>query len=345
MRNQPHQAANINTSSVDGVPNLLRGLWAPRYLPITAPEFTTLDGTVLKLPPTNKLIHAEPLGKRVCILDVDNRPLDKAGDIFAEEKPTAETILPRTAGFLSHYLYAQIHGYAYRLVRAPKYKDRAPHWAKVIFTQQLLKEFDIVVMMDYDAMFPSPEVSLEWLLNYWSIGPEVIVAMAEDPNVDVNKDIHGRLNVNTGFIIAQASEKAQQLFKDWAECPEETRYPGCGQWKDRMFHEQAGFSSYVRYDFLEGLSIESEQPYIRTLPCNEANGVPREKALGCTGQLVRHYWGSKEDTTLEFTHSIMAAMTPLLAAAVLGDPDSVMDFREKRLQGNQILDRPQPEIT
>ncbi|KAK0617690.1 hypothetical protein B0T14DRAFT_434544 [Immersiella caudata] len=323
--------------SIVDVPSLLRALWASTRLSPTSPEFTTLDGTLKKLPPANELIHTESLGQRICILDVDNRPLDEKGAIFAKDAPMAENIQPQTAGFLSHYLYAQIHGYSYRFVRAPQYRDRAPHWAKVIFTQELLKQFDIVVMLDYDVMFPSPEVPLEWMLNYWKIDREVIVAMAEDPNVDVNMDIRRRVNVNTGFIIAQASDNAQRLFKDWAECPEETRYKGCSEWKTKMFHEQAGFSSYVRYDFLDGLSIESPQPYIRTLPCDEANGVPMTKDLGCTGQLVRHFWAHKPSTTLEFTHNFMHVLTPMLAKAAYGDAEAVMDYRDRVLQGDEIL--------
>ncbi|KAK0640588.1 hypothetical protein B0T16DRAFT_334822 [Cercophora newfieldiana] len=333
------EQSSDGTTPADDIPNLLRTLWSPTRLSVTSPEFVTLDGTLKRLPPAEELIHKQPLGKRICILDVDNRPLDEQGDIFANNTPTAENMLPRTAGFLSHYLYAQIHNYSYRFVRAPSYADRAPHWAKVIFTQELLKQFDIVVMMDYDAMFPSPEVPLEWMLNYWKLDRDVIVAMAEDPNVDVNLDARGRLNINTGFIIAQASDNAQRMFKDWAECPEETRYKDCGQWKNRMFHEQAGFSSYVRYDFLDGLTIEEPQRYIRTLPCNEANGVPMTKDLGCTGQLVRHFWAHKPSTPLEFTHNLMHVLTPLLAKAAFGDVGHVLDYRDKVLQGDEILEK------
>lgn len=225
-------------------------------------------------------------------------------------------------------------------MRSPKYLDRAPHWSKVIFTQQLLKQFDIVVMLDYDAMFPSPELPLEWLLNYWMVDRDVLVAMAEDPDADFNRDLRRKLNVNTGFIIAQASDRTQRLFKDWAECPEETRYKECAQWKEKAFHEQAAFSSHVRYDFLEGMSVEdpAHQRFIRTLPCNEANGVPKTKDAGCVGQMVRHYWAHKPDTKLEFTHNLMNVLVPLLSRAAYRDPEVVVDYRGKVLKGDQILD-------
>ena len=199
-------------------------------------------------------------------------------------------------------------------------------------------------MLDYDAMFPSPEVPLEWMLNYWKIDQDVIVAMAEDPNEEINRDSKGNLNCNTGFIIAQSTgnpNKTQELFQDWAECPSETRYQGCGQWKQKIFHEQAGFSSHVRYDFLRaGLSVETEEGrrYVRVLPCTEANGIPETKHMGCVGQLVRHYWGDKGLTKREFDDGVMRGLVPLLAKGAFGDVDVVEDFRGRVLVGDRILD-------
>ncbi|KAK3349220.1 hypothetical protein B0T25DRAFT_237439 [Lasiosphaeria hispida] len=332
--------ANNETSRLDGLPDVIRAIFAPVLLPITAPSFTTLDGTVKNLPPADQLIHKVSLGKRICILDVDTRDLTDEGSIFSDHLPLYDNLRPASAGFLSHYTYAMIHGYSYKFIKAPKYGDRAPHWSKVIFTQELLKRFDIVVMMDYDAMFPSPEVPLEWMLNYWKIDNKVMVAMAEDPNVEVNYDLRKRVNINSGFIIAQASENTQRMFKDWAECPAETRYEGCAVWKDKVFHEQAAFSSHLRYDFLDGMSIDTHPEYIRMLPCNEANGIPEVKHLGCTGQLVRHYWGHKDLTTREFSHNFMAALVPQIIKAAYGDSAVVENYRDKVLDGDQILDKP-----
>jgi hypothetical protein len=308
-------------------------------VPITAASFTTLDGTEKRLPPPEELVHTQPLGKRVCILDVDTRDLAGDGSIFSHELPPWDKLGSPSAGFLSHYLYAQIHGYTYKFIRAPQYADRAPHWSKVIFTREMLKEYDLVVMLDYDAMFPSPELPLEWLLNYWKIGPEVMVAMAEDPAGDPNWDSHHKPNVNSGFIIAQKSENTLRLFKDWAECPSETRYKGCAEWKDKIFHEQAAFSSMVRYDFLDGYSIDTHPQYIRMLPCKEANGIPEVADTGCTGQLVRHYWGRKPLTNREFGHNVMASLTPLLVQAAYRAPGHVEDLRDRVLNGSDVLDR------
>jgi hypothetical protein len=318
---------------------VIRALWAPLVVPITSPSFTTLDGEEKHLPPPEELVHTQPLGKRILIMDIDNRQFEGYGSIFSKTPPTWDNLGGPAAGFLSHYLYATIHGYSYKFIRTPKYKDRAPHWAKVIFTKELLKSYDIVVMLDYDAMFVTPQLPLEWLLNYWKIGPETLVAMAEDPNGDPNFDIRHRVNINSGFIIAQASDKTQRLFKDWAECPEETRYPGCAEWKDRPFHEQSAFSSYVRYDFLDGYSVDSHPQYIRQLPCQEANGYPEVRDCGCWGQFVRHYWGHKSMTNSEFNHNVMAALAPLLVQAAYRQPGHVEDFRGKVLHGSEILDK------
>jgi hypothetical protein len=334
-----HQKCSDRPSTLDSFPDVIRALWAPLVLPITSPAFTTLDGEEKRLPPPEELVHTQPLGKRVLIMDIDTRDFAGNGSIFAPTLPTWENLGSSASGFLSHYLYATIHGYSYKFIRAPKYKDRAPQWSKVVFTKELLKEYDIVVMLDHDAMFVTPQVPLEWLLNYWKIGPETLVAMAEDPNGEPNFDSRHRVNINSGFIIAQAGKKTQRLFKDWAECPEETRYPGCAVWKDPLFHEQSAFSSHVRYDFLDGYSIDSHPQYIRMLPCQEANGYPEVRNCGCWGQFVRHYWAAKSSTNSEFNHNVMAAITPLLVQAAYREPGYVEEFRDKVLHGAEILDK------
>ncbi|KAL2173295.1 uncharacterized protein P884DRAFT_265155 [Thermothelomyces heterothallicus CBS 202.75] len=52
--------------------------------------------------------------------------------------------------------------------------------AEVVFTREMLIQFDIVVTVDSDTMFATPQVPLEWLLDYWRIGPDALVAMADD---------------------------------------------------------------------------------------------------------------------------------------------------------------------
>ncbi|KAK4245126.1 hypothetical protein C7999DRAFT_43316 [Corynascus novoguineensis] len=137
---------------------------APLVLPITAPVFTTIDGETKHLsPPLDELVHTEPLGKRICILDVDTRDFSDNGGafFFFFLFPTWKNLGSPAAGFLNHHLYA-------------------------IITATL--------MIDSDAMFTTPTGASEWLLNYWKARPEVLVATAEDAMGNRNNDIRGRVN-------------------------------------------------------------------------------------------------------------------------------------------------------
>ncbi|KAL2152823.1 hypothetical protein VTH82DRAFT_3978 [Thermothelomyces myriococcoides] len=78
--------------AVDDLPDVIRALWAPFVLPITAPVFTTIDGVAKHLPHQGALVHTKPLGKQVCILDVDNRDFDEDGNIFSDRLPSGENL-------------------------------------------------------------------------------------------------------------------------------------------------------------------------------------------------------------------------------------------------------------
>ncbi|KAK3375560.1 hypothetical protein B0T24DRAFT_647885 [Lasiosphaeria ovina] len=341
-------ATNTSTADLDNLSSLVRALWRPLILPITEPSFTTYDGETKRLPPESELAHRSSLGSRLLILDVDTRPHVGDGEVFNPTTPPLWSNLDiHSAGFLSHSLYAMIHGYSYKFVRAPAYADRAPHWVKVIFTQEMLKQYEYVVMVDFDAMFTNPAVPIEWLMNYWRINDQVMVAMAEDPHTGGNADRKGNINLNSGFVIAHQSDNAQRLFKDWAECPEETRYPGCAHYKNVMFHEQSGFSSFVRYDFLDGLTVEKSpgKEMIRQIPCSEANGGPLPDGKGwfgnCKGQFVRHLWGGKGLTPQQLADGVMQAFVPLLGN-VFTKAQTVADYRGSKLEGDQIKDKSAP---
>ncbi|KAJ4350608.1 hypothetical protein N0V85_009698 [Neurospora sp. IMI 360204] len=117
-------AANQSSGRLDNLSSIIQALYAPLVIPITTPTFTARDGTAKRLPPVSELIHHESLGKRICILDVDTRPHTDAGGVFSSSFPTWDVLTPASAGFLSHYLYTLIHGYTYKFVQAPRYKDR-----------------------------------------------------------------------------------------------------------------------------------------------------------------------------------------------------------------------------
>ena len=155
---------------------------------------------------------------------------------------------------------------------------------------KILKEHDVCVYLDSDAIFHRLDLPAEWLLNYWQLYPENnSLALAVDPDEDYNKDKFGRLNLNTGFIIAQNNPTTYQIFDAWHRCPDEGQpYPECTAF--RLNHpgqptDQAGFGTYVRYNFTD---------MIRDLPCTEANGYP-ESDSGCKGLFIRHLWTGKDD--------------------------------------------------
>jgi hypothetical protein len=229
---------------------------------------------------------------------------------------------------------AQIHGYDYKFIQAPNYDDRWGTWVKVAVVKEALKDYDFVVFMDSDAGFNNFELPLEWLLNYWNITKDVVVAMAIEPNEPQNYDDHGNLLVNTGFQIAQRSERAQEMYKIWAECPLEDRYENCGKWRFDFAHEQSAFGTYIRGDF-------NVSNTLRGLPCREANGCPEAESRGdsgCVGIFVRHYWQDKSLPLVGFGNSVMNGFVPQLHKQYINNMKNlVYDARDKAISGSEII--------
>ncbi|KAJ5528577.1 Galactosyl transferase [Penicillium freii] len=254
-------------------------LYNPYTHPITKTIFVGRTGKRFWL--AEPLRFNEPLGKKILILDVDSRHLDGPKGVLSKAPLNATGLPPDTSGRLNHFMFAMIHGYDYRLVQIPKTVGRSGTWTKVTAISEALKYYEYVVFIDADAMVPYPNLPMEWLFNYWEITPETLVAMALDPDAPNNRDWNNRTFLNTGFIIAQQSPRTHALFEAWENCPNERRYPECGKWGGEWPHEQSAFGNHIR----------SED--IRILSCAEANGCPEVAATGCTGELVRHYWGDK----------------------------------------------------
>jgi hypothetical protein len=313
---------------LNGLEQIIPALWEPLKIKVDAKSFLNKDGEEYKLP-AGELLFKKPMGKQICILDVDTRPMDAQGELFNETAPTWENLHRLAGGILSHYLYALIHGYDYKFIRSPDYKDRQGGWTKVVMTQEMMKTHEIVLMIDSDAEFRNPELPLEWLMNYWQITPDVSIAMAADPAGDPNFDSKGNVMLNTGFNINQAkAPRTDELYKVWAECPEEKIFKGCAKWKYEGFREQTAFSEHVRYNFQDDNTI-------KVLPCDEANGAPDAAQSGCTGRFVRHYWINKDFAKREFRDGVMQAMVPLLTTSF---QHSLLDLSHKKLSGAEILD-------
>ncbi|KAF2808265.1 uncharacterized protein BDZ99DRAFT_419220 [Mytilinidion resinicola] len=202
-----------------------------------------------------------------------------------------------SAGMMNHYTYATLHGYDYKFVNAANYTDRSPTWIKPAAIANLLPSYKFVIFLDADATFNTMHIPLEWLFNYWNITAKVSIAMALDPNATSNYDRFQRLLTNTGFMIVQYNAVTMHMLRAWDECPGETRYAGCAEWKHPRFHEQSAFGNYVRYDYGE---------WIKELPCNEANGEPEFGE--CKGVFVSHFWWRTDNVKKYFEMNALQAL-------------------------------------
>lgn len=192
-----------------------------------------------------------------------------------------------------------MHGYDYKFVQATPFTDRYNTWLKIKELRAALQHsYRFIIFTDGDIVFNRPEIPLEYLLSYWNISSRTSLALAEDPDAGHNLDRQGRLNQNCGFIIAQNVAKTHEIVRDWLECPDETRYEGCDDFRLNHYHEQGAFSNFVRYDYAD---------WIRTLPCDDANGAP-EGGQGCTGRFVRHYWVSKDAIKTAVEETVMQSV-------------------------------------
>ena len=54
-------------------------------------------------------IWKEPLGEKLCIIDLDNRPFDRPGEVFSDKMTwdNASQVHGLSVGFLNHWLYGR----------------------------------------------------------------------------------------------------------------------------------------------------------------------------------------------------------------------------------------------
>ncbi|KAF2264995.1 hypothetical protein CC78DRAFT_216728 [Lojkania enalia] len=310
---------------------VIKALYAPILHPVDAANFTDEEGTVFKLPQGEPRFR-EKLGKRVLIVDIDSRSLKGEGQLMNEELKWGH-MRPLSAGMLSHYMFAMIHGYDYKFIRAPDYEDRWGTWVKVPMMREALKTHEYIVFMDSDVMFHYPHLPLEWLLNYWNMTKDTLAMMSIDPDEPQNYDAKGNRYLNTGFVIAQQSKRTQEMYKNWAECPSEKRYKGCAKWKLEWAHEQAAFGNYLRYDY-------DRPDDIKVLPCVEANGAPEaENRGGCKGIFVRHYWVGKGLLSQSLADQVMQYFLPRLHSFYLQESrHHIIDAKGFRIDGAELVE-------
>ncbi|KAF5970790.1 hypothetical protein FBULB1_9550 [Fusarium bulbicola] len=230
-RPEAYQQHGNGTESL-ALPKLMAELWKPLVHPITERVFVTDKGERFEVP-IDQVRWKKPLGKRVVIVDTDTRLDGKTENTMLNE------------------------------FRAADYPDRHGTWVKPAITKEALKTHDFVISLDSDAIFTHLDLPLEWLMNLWDYRPETLVAMAYNLDWEQDYDPQGNLILNTGFVIAQASQRTQDMFQRWEDCPRSI--PGCDHWKHKWAHEQSAFSYYIRYEF-------NRTHDVINIPCNQANG-------------------------------------------------------------------------
>lgn len=247
--------------------------------------------------------YTKKMGSDILILDLDTRPL-KSTEMFEKGEYDWRNINHVSGGVFAHYAYAQIHGYDYKFVHAAEFEDRHATWIKPSALANLIKDYKFIVFLDADATFRFMQLPMEWMMNYWNVEPHHSFVMAKDPwspeEPQFNSDRFNRTYTNTGFMIVQNNKQVMPILKAWHECPDDTRYPNCSQWKEPKFHEQSAFGEYIRYDYEEN---------IKELDCGQANGFPGVEVSNCQGKFIRHYWFEKSLVKVDYRENLMNAIT------------------------------------
>ncbi|VTO83108.1 unnamed protein product, partial [Fusarium graminearum] len=298
-----HEEIHTDGPDQDGIINrqtdlqlLLAELWKPLIHPIDDRIFVTDKGERFEVP-TSQMRWKKPLGKKVILIDTDTRLNTTEENTILDKRPLHfPTLHGRTGGHLNHYLYAMIHGYDYRLVRAADYPDRHGTWVKPAIAKEALKTHDFVISLDSDAVFTHLNLPIEWLMNLWDIRPEeTLVAMAYDLDIKIDYDTRGNLVLNTGFVISQASQRTQEMYERWEDCPRSI--PGCEHWNFKWAHEQSAFSHYIRYEF-------NRTHDVKNIPCSHANGNEFTAEGQCKCQGIFAWYSSDLEMTASTLHHI-----------------------------------------
>ena len=285
----------------------------------------------------SKPTWTEPLKSKILIVDIDTRIPTGKNEILNPDKLDWQS-LDMSGGQLvsnavmNHYLYAQIHGYDYKLYSARSIPDHYNTWIMPHVFYELVPEYDFVVAMDADVTVSHLEVPLEWMFNRWGITRNTLMALPWDTEEfrdgkSISTDSFDVRVLNTGFVVAQNSPLTMSMLSAWKDCTSETRYPGCGKWKQEWSHEQRAFSEYIRHDPEFNVSAES----IVGISCDDAVGWPGFKEdvnrdypiTECNGNFLRHHTLMKSKTKDSSAGSVMQALSQVLQKAVLQNKDKV----------------------
>ncbi|KAH6865438.1 hypothetical protein J4E91_004929 [Alternaria rosae] len=300
----PHGQSNLAAASAQTdstIGDVIKLLYQNLKVSPTEPFIREPNGSHITLPPNPR--YKKNLGSDVLILDLETRPLKSTAE-YEKGEYDWRNINHVSGGIFNHYTYALVHGYDYKFVQAREFEDRHATWIKPSALANHIKDYKFIIFLDADAAFRFLHVPVEWMLNHWDVKPHHSFVMAKDPwsakEPQYNSDRFNRTYTNTGFMIVQNNEQTLPILKAWHECPDDTRYANCSQWKQPRFHEQSAFGEYIRYDY---------EQYIKELECGEANGFPGVEVSNCQGKLIRHYWFEKSNVKMDFRENIMNALT------------------------------------
>jgi hypothetical protein len=300
-RRPGHDHENGPPIPINSIKDIIHVLFEPLKVSPTESLSFQDNTAALKLP--SEVRFKKPLGKRILILDLETRPLKSTEQYFKGDYNWGN-LDHISGGVFNHYVYAQIHGYDYKFIHASEFRDRHATWIKPSALANHIADYDFIVFLDSDATFRFLHLPIEWLLNYWNIEPHHSITMALDPwnpeEPQYNSDRFNRTYTNTGFMVVQNNNQTLPILKAWHECPDDTRYPTCSEWKRPKFHEQSAFGEFIRYDYEDA---------IKELPCGEANGFPGVQLDHCEGKFVRHYWFDKSLVKVDFRENVMNAFS------------------------------------
>lgn len=83
----------------------IRKAHAPFIHPITAPYFVTYEGSNFTL--KGDPVWTKPLGKDLCVVDIDGRPFSNKHEVFNEHRLNWGSFDKFSVGVLNHYLYGK----------------------------------------------------------------------------------------------------------------------------------------------------------------------------------------------------------------------------------------------
>lgn len=130
---------------------------------------------------------------------------------------------------------------------------------------------------------------------------------------DYTPDSYDRVQVQVSQPQVKCRSSIRSINKD---CTSETRYSGCGRWKQEWSHEQRAFSEYIRHDPEFNVSSEA----IVGISYDDAVGWPGFKEdvhraypiLDCNENFLRHHTLEKSKTKESRAGSVMQALSQIL---------------------------------